>query len=226
MTKRFTFLAALTLVASFATSAMGQGSASVGFAGFSQAIGASSIQYTRSAGNPALPAYFTATAQVNFTISDPIFMTDPLGPTIYTAATLTLDAESNTAATADGQGGFSGTFSIIGSGGENLLSGTFNSALLSQRSSGLAAFETTSVTYTSDIFVSGLFNEEFIFGLNGGFTNLIVNNGAFQPFSVDTISGTFAAIPEPATLAMAGLGIFALPLAVRAARRRRSDAAN
>ncbi len=219
MTKRFTFLAALALVASFASSAMAQGTATIGFAGFSQSAGASSIDYSSNGG--ALPAYLTATTEVNFTINNPVFMIDPLGPTNYTGATFTLTAESNTAAAAGVQGGFFGTFSIIGSGGENLLSGTFDSALLSQRGSGRAAFETGSVDFTSDIFFP-VIREEFNFSIIGGFTNLLANNGVFQNFSADRLSGDFSAIPEPATLAMAGLGIFALPLAVRAARRRRS----
>jgi hypothetical protein len=226
MTTRFTFLAALTLVASFASSAMGQGAATIGFAGFNQSAGISSIDYSRSAGANPLPATLTASAQVTFDINNPVFMIDPLGPTNFLGATFTLSAESSTPATADGQQGFFGSFSIISSGDENLLSGTFDSALLSQRGSGRAAFETGSVDFTSDIFIPGLFNEEFVFSIIGGFTNLNVNNGAFQNFSADRLSGDFSAIPEPATLAMAGLGIFALPLAVRAARRRRSVSAN
>ncbi len=226
MTKRFTFLAALALVASFASSAMAQGTATIGFAGFSQSAGINTINYTRSVGANPLPAYLTATTQVTFTINDPVFMIDPLGPTSYTGATFMLSAESSTAATASGQEGFFGTFSIMGSGGENLLSGTFDSALLQQVGSGRAAFNTGSVDFTSDIFIPGLFREEFIFSIIGGFTNLVVTNGAYQDFTASRLSGDFSAIPEPATLAMAGLGIFALPLAVRAARRRRSVDAN
>ncbi|MEW4571259.1 PEP-CTERM sorting domain-containing protein [Tautonia sp. JC769] len=225
MTQRFTFLAALTLVASFASSAMGQGAATIGFAGFSQSAGTSAIDYSRSAGANPLPATLTASTEVNFTINNPIFMIDPMGPTNYTGASFTLSAESSTAATANGQSGFFGSFSIIGSGGENLLSGTFDSATLSQVGTGRAAFDTGSVDFTSDIFVP-TFNDELVFSIIGGFTNLAVNNGAFQNFSADRLSGDFSAIPEPATLAMAGLGIFALPLAVRAARRRRSVSSN
>ncbi len=52
----------------------------------------------------------------------------------------------------------------------------------------------------------------------------MISNGAFQNFS-SNVGASFSAqvIPEPATLAMAGLGIFALPLAVRVARRRRAN---
>lgn len=228
MTKRFTFLAAFALVASFASSVMGQGATTIGFAGFSQSAGSTTIDYERSMGANPLPAYFTASAEVNFTINDTVFMNDPMGQTNFTGAQLTLDSESSTAASGDGQGGFFGTFSIISSaadGSINLLSGTFDSATLRQVGVGRAAFDTGSVEFTSDIFFP-VFREEFVFSIIGGFLDLEVTNGAFQNFTADRLSGDFSAIPEPATLAMAGLGIFALPLAVRAARRRRSVSAN
>lgn len=222
MTRRFSFLAALALVASFATGADAQTSAASLFSNFTPLT--SSVSYTRSADASGLPAVLSASSTGIFSIPSTgvPFLSDPSTPNVFTPATLSLTAVSSSTASGAAQGGFTGSFSIM-SGSTNLLSGTFTAGILSQEIPSQARFESNQVTYTSDIFLP-TFQEDFLFGLSGGFTNLIVSGGAFQNFRANGINGAFNAlvVPEPATLAMAGLGIFALPLAVRAARRRRS----
>jgi hypothetical protein len=225
MTRRVSFLATLALVASLATAAQAQ--TSLAFGTFGQTTGTPSVSYT---GGGDLPSTLTVNTTGFFSIIEPNFLIDPGGPLFYSNVSFSLTATSNTAAEVNGnessQNGFEGTFTMT-SGGTNILSGDIDLALLSQRVPNAASFESESVSYSSDIFLPGLFDEQFIlsFLTLTPQTLSVGGGGGFNNFTARSTSGNFsAAIPEPATLAMAGLGIFALPLAVRTARRRRSTA--
>lgn len=220
MTRRFTFLAALALVVSFATGAQAQSS---GFATFNQSGNGNPISYTTTGGG--LPVVLSGSTAGNFDVTNLGFLAAP-GPDEFPNASLAFTATSNSVATNPAAGvfvqdGFSGTFSIV-SNGTNLLSSTFSNATLSQAGGGGATFTIRSEGSSSDIFLP-LFDETFSFTFANA-PAFMISNGAFQNFS-SNVGASFSAqvIPEPATLAMAGLGIFALPLAVRVARRRRAN---
>lgn len=125
-----------------------------------------------------------------------------------------------------------GTFTLTGSGGADLLDGTFTDGnLLSVISSGTTASITNSVngvTYTGGSYFnsSGLFNPgSFSISMTSVAPAPTVVNGylsAFQAGGTSTFSAskTLAPVPEPATtvpFVLGGLGLLAL--AVRKSRR-------
>lgn len=229
MMKRMTFLAMLATATLLAGDAQAQSSANF-FSSFTQRGTGTPFSYTRTSpgmGGP-LPALIEATAQVDFRVNNASYLSMP-GPTIYDDVTFKLIGESSAMATTTvigsttlkSQDGFSGMFSIM-SGGTNLLSGTFTEGTLLQTASNEAALSIGLASFSSDIFLP-LTDERFTLSLSGPFGSLIPDSGAFQDFDAG-VSSTFTAavIPEPATLAMAGLGVLGLPMALRIARRRRT----
>lgn len=221
MTRRFTFLAAFVVVASFATNAQAS-LLSQGLGSLSKPTGANATITTN--GNTTTVS-FTNQLFGNFEEGVPLFLADPM-VTPPSSVKFTLNATSTNAPIGGGifQEGFSGTFSIVNSADPTdvVLSGQFTGASLTAGESSASlvggfTFDGTGSNY----FRTDLLDLSFgitLSGLNPSPATL----GGTQVYTSSNISGTFsAAIPEPATIAMAGLGIFALPLAVRAARRRR-----
>ena len=228
MTRRFSFVAALALVASFATGAQAQ-SINTSIGSFSQLVPGISATYS---GSSSLPSVLTIGVTGTYNVLAPQFLINPLGPTQYNNASFNLTATSSSVPNSMGpqnsvQGGFSGTFSIV-DGMTTILTGTFSGAQLAV---GLnSAFFTVApngVNFTGGIYVPQLINDQFNLAILSLDPQNPASPGGIQGFRSTTVAGNFAAvIPEPATLAMAGLGIFALPLAVRATRRRRSLSSN
>lgn len=245
MMNRMFFLAALATSALFAADAHAQSSANF-FSSYTQTGSGDAFTYTRTAvglGGP-LPASIkvadpidrTVGVDVTFAVNDPSYLITP-GPLAYQNAKLFLTGSSSDAATTTviapglnihSQAGFSGSFEIVSTGNEILLSGTFTNGTLSQFSTApnQASLTLSPADFTSEIF-KPLTDEGFSISLSGGFGLVSPDSGAFQDFSAGT-SATFTAavIPEPATLAMAGLGVIGLPIALRVIRRRRSGSSN
>lgn len=246
MLRRISFLAALVTAAVFATNAQAQSSASF-FASNNQSTNGNAFTYTRTAAgvNAPLPSLIriadpinrAVAVNVDFAVNDPTFLISP-GPSLYTNAKLLLTASSDTAATSTviggglslaSQAGFNGSFTLLSSGGDNLLSGTFTNGTLSQFSNATdgASLSFGSADFTSSIF-KPLFDASFSVSLSGPIGPLTPVGTAFKNFSAGT-SATYSAsiaVPEPATLAMAGLGVVGLPIALRVIRRRRSGSAS
>lgn len=238
--KRLFFLAALAVSVALTADARGQSSQLTPprIGGYSSVIDpmTTSVQYTPLGGSNAM---LTATGVGTFTVGDPNFLQNPAGPQTYNNATFTLTANTMSAAmsanfgpsTLNVQSGFSGNFSIT-QGGVNILSGSFtNSGELLQFSTapmiGPIFFNVIpSGDFTSSIFLPTI-EEQFSLRLTGGVPQLMASGGAFQQFTADGFTGDFNAfvIPEPATLAMAGLGVFVLPVAAGVIRRRRANRA-
>lgn len=222
MTRRFSFLAALALVASIATGAQAQNT----IASFGAQNGLGLISYSTA----GMASTLVINQTIGFNVVDPSLLINPANVGPFNNANLSLTATTTSAPSGSPgtQNGFTGSFSVVSQGGGmTLLSGTFASGTLEVQNRN-AFFNALDVDYTGGIFVPGLFDEALNFAILGLNPNLpgLANNG-FQNFTGNSASGNFAgAIPEPATLAMAGFGILALPLAARVARRRRSVISN
>jgi hypothetical protein len=245
MMNRFFLLTALATSALFAADAQAQLSLSSPLASQNQSAIGTSFTYTRMGMNGAPVSISVADSGnsalgvlSNFAVNTPGFLA-AAGPLDYSNARFKLDAVSGQSAASTpigggtsilSQSGFSGTFSIIASDNTtNLLSGTFTGGTLTQVSNpgppgtnSQAGIQFSGVTFTSDIF-KPLTMEGFSLTL-AATPDLMISGTAFQNFTANTQAGFSAAvIPEPATLAMAGFGLVALPFAARVIRRRRSS---
>jgi hypothetical protein len=243
MMNRLFLLTALATSALFAADAQAQLSQTSPLATANQTATGTSFTYTRTANASGSPVSISV-AEVgdptlgvlsNFDINTPSFLA-AAGPLNYTNARFKLDAMSSDAAMSNSlgggisvltQSGFSGSFSILASDDTTvLLSGTFTGGTLLQTSTpGLdtqASIQFSGVTFASDIF-KPLIMEGFSLTL-AATPDLMITGSAFQNFTANTSASFSAAvIPEPATLAMAGFGLVALPFAARVIRRRRSS---
>ena len=242
MMNRLFVLAALATSALFSADAQAQLSQTSPLASANQAQVGSSFTYTRTAGASGSPVTISVASPSNsalgvlsnFFVNTPDFLLNAGDPLDYENARFQLDAVSTDSASATpipggnsilSQSGFNGNFSIIASDGTtNLLSGTFTGGTLLQTSTpgmdSQASIQFSGVSFTSDIF-KPLIMEGFSLTLSAT-PDLMIMGDAFQNFSANT-GATFSAavIPEPASLAMAGLGVIALPFAARVIRRRR-----
>ncbi len=148
----------------------------------------------------------------------------PAGPI---AASMNLNATSTSAASSTGiggtdkQGGFSGTYSIVGLSGSyagvTLMSATFTGATLSGTDGGnTVGFSDSSALAGSTVVLSTPFlslapPEEFNFSLTSLSVPLGVSGGLFTPFlASDTQDQSSTIVPEPSTMAIAGLGALGL----------------
>ena len=136
--------------------------------------------------------------------------------------TLTLDATSvGTASTFHGFviQSFTGTFSIMTAGGQNVLSGTFTDATFgsgtsltlsaSNATAGESLILKSSVMPASDISGNGAASLSFA-AVN---PQISIVNGTMAPFKASvagTFSGGAASVPEPATFGLLALGGFLL----------------
>ena len=244
MMNRFVLLTALATSAMFAADAQAQLSQTSPLASVNQSAIGTSFQYTRMGMNGAPVSISVASPTTpglgvlsNFSVNTPSFLA-AAGPLDYTNARFKLDGMSAQSAASTpipipgggsilSQSGFSGSFSIIASDNTTtLLSGTFTGGTLLQTSTpGMdtqASLQLSGVTFASDIF-KPLIMEGFALTLSAT-PDLAISGTAFQNFTANT-GATFSAavIPEPASLAMAGFGLIALPFAARVIRRRRSN---
>ena len=222
MIKRILFVAAVAAATMVGVDAAKAQSSSVGFASYRQTVtGTEPFVYM---GNGSTPAMISVDTDINYEVTEPSFLRDLMAAN-YPNATFTLTAESFSPAQTSPfpfQNGFSGTFSMS-QDGTLIASGTFDSATLVQAAGGQASLAIPVVSFASDIF-KPLTNLSFSIDVAG--TGTLVDAGSsFNNFD-GVVSGTFAGtvIPEPASLAMAGLGMLALPAAAFAARRRRAKA--
>lgn len=175
-------------------------------------------------------------AQTTLTANNvPVMITELGGTNVALNAFFDLSATSDGAAIGAlefGQQAFDGTFSITStpSGGTNFLSGTFDGLLFSSflqvvgASGSLIASDDAlaSVTFTSDVFSPSPLGDpsSFSFSLSG--TN---DNGPSPAICGSTLCGftasiagsasAVASIPEPASLALFGAGLFGIGIARR-----------
>ena len=222
MIKRILFVAAVAAASLASFDAAKAQSSSVGFASYRQTVtGTEPFVYM---GNGSTPAMISVSTDINYEVTEPSFLLAGMAAN-YPNATFELTAESFSPAQTSPfpfQNGFSGSFSMS-QDGTVIASGTFTSATLVQSAGGQANLGIPVTTFTSDIF-KPLSNLSFSVDVSG--VGVLVDAGSsFNNFD-GVVSGTFAGtvVPEPASLAMAGLGMLALPAAAFAARRRRAKA--
>jgi len=149
------------------------------------------------------------------------------------ASTITVSATTTGALVSGSQGSFSGTFSIIGPGSENVLSGTYSGATL-QLVAGSLFFGATngvggaSVTLTSGL-ITGPISEPEQFSITlGSFlpstlsTTTVHGVTVWSPFHATDAgtSGGILGVPEPSSMAIAGIG--ALGMIGYGLRRRKA----
>ena len=237
MLKRMLFLAAVAAATLAAGDAVRAQSAAQAFASFGLSVTSdpSPFHYTAGSAGQAtikIPAMAVVpigsnssdATGVDFTVQDTSFL-DSGKPSTYNGAQFALTAMSTGNAMITG-GIASQTFTgslQIKTPSENIATGSFTGTL-SQTTDGVASLAISMNSFTSSVF-KPLTNVSFAIGATGVGT-LSLNGTNFNNFT-GGIGGNVAgavAVPEPASLAMAGFGLLGLPTAVFVTRRRRAKA--